>query len=101
MEDRTPSDDLLTLAVTSRSAAETLAHFNNRRDHLQSENPPLRMYQDVDTVRSHLTVLHGTDNTVDYIVYNDDHANSGQEAYFDVLGYMVSFNLPGNCMSQR
>lgn len=101
MEDRAPSDDLLTLAVTSRSAVETLAHFNERRERLHSENPPLHRYQDVDSVRSDLTVLHGTDNTIDYIVYNDDHPHSGQEVYFDVLGYVVSFNLPGNCMSQR
>lgn len=101
MENRTPSDDLLTLAISSRTATENLASTNNMHERLHSDNPLLRVYQDVDTIRSHLTVLHGTDDIVDYIVYNDDHPNSGQEVYFDVLGYLVSFNLPGNCMSQR
>lgn len=101
MDESTPSDDLLTLAISSRTATENLAFMNRRHAHLQSDNPLLQIYQDVDTVRSHLTVLHGTDNVVDYIVYDDDHPSRGQEAHFDVLGYMVSFNLPGNCMSQR
>lgn len=101
MDETTPSDDLLTLAISSRTATENLASMNRRHGHLQSDNPLLQVYQDVDAIRSHLTVLHGTDDVVDYIVYNDDHPASGQEAHFDVLGYVVSFNLPGNYMSQR
>lgn len=101
MEESKPSDDLLTLAISSRTATENLASASKRHDRLHSENPLLQVYQDMDAVRSHLTVLHGTDNRVDYIVYNDDHPSGGQEVYFDVLGYVVSFNLPGNCMSQR
>lgn len=101
MDNRTPPDELLAMTITTERSREDLISVYDCLRQYPQENPLLCAFDDLDVVRDQLCVLHGTDNAIDYLVFNEQHPNAGQEAFFDVAGYIVSFNLPGSSLSQR
>lgn len=101
MDNQAPPDELLALAITTETSANRLRDVYENMRNQQDGNPLLATYHDFDRIRQDIRVLHGTDNEVDYLVYADNHPLAGQEVYFDLAGYICSFNLPGNTISTR
>lgn len=101
METRTPADELLSSVISSPSAKEDLETVWKCLGKSTSLNPTLASFRDIDKATETLSVLHGTNNAVDYLVYGNAHEHAGQEAYFDVAGYITSLTLPSHRMSNR
>lgn len=67
----------------------------------RSQNPLLSEYDDIVTIRKNTSVFNVDDGTV-HLVYPESHPTRPlQEVRFDVAGYIVSFNLPGQGVPQR
>lgn len=101
MDNQPPADELLAMTITTERSKRDLISVYECMHGFPQENPALSTFSDLDTIRDQITVLHGTDNAIDYLVFNEEHPDSGKEVFFDVAGYIVSFNLPGSSISKR
>lgn len=58
-------------------------------------------FTDMDTIRDTMSVFHGTDNAIDYLVYKEGHERAGEEVCFQIAGYITSFALPCHGLARR
>lgn len=102
MDNAAPADELLTHILASKQARNDLEDvLLSLRTTQHMSNPPLSAFHDQDAIRDTITVLHGANQSVDYLVYQNGHERAGEEVRFDVAGYLASFSLPCHGLSQR
>lgn len=101
MDNRTPPDNLLSMALSSPTAKKDLAAVYHCMHTHGSSNPILGDFNDIDKIRQLATMLHADDATT-HLVYHDDHpTKAGTEVMFDLAGYIVALNLPGQYIPKR
>lgn len=103
MDNRSSPDELLGTVLSAPSAKSELSTVWRCMENYRSSNLLLSDFTDVQKIRKLASVLNADDGTV-HLVYRDDYkgpAKPGSEIIFDVAGYLVSFNLPGQGFPQR
>lgn len=101
MDDSASTEELLASLLKSEQATSDIANVYRCLSKFPREDPTLASFRDVENVRKTVTVMHGQDNSVDYLVYNDDHKRAGHEVCFQVAGYIASFDVPRHGLWER
>lgn len=99
--DKGAPDDLIAMALSAPSSKKALETVYECMETYDSQNTLLSQFTELDTITSMLTVFNSEDGQ-SHLVYQQDHpTKAGQEVVFDLAGYLVSFNLPGQHIPDR
>lgn len=103
MDNRASPDELLSTVLSAPTAKSDLSTVWDCMETYRSNNPLLSDFTEINQVKAIASVLNADDGTA-HLVYRDDYqgpAKPRSEIVFDVTGYLISFNLPGQGFPQR